>query len=199
MMSVVVNKKSLEQQDHVQLVNPPSVLTDVRQLKVSYMCSKPQIVFLEIEAVIVHNLRLIQSKILSKSWKCSAGRSRRRSVNLNLDDRFLFRPDFLNKDPLIVDTNTVTIRAWILDEKLLRFAQKENDGYKRARVKIFHVSHIPPPYSRPPRTFYSSCESWRYKILKMAFTQLMLTCAIEQGKFYLFINSRMGELGAFKV
>lgn len=200
MMSVVVNKKSLEQQDHIQIINPPTVLTDVRHLKVAYMCSKSQIVHLQIEAVVAQNLRLFQATIFNKSWKCSAGPSRKRRVTLSLDDGYLFRPDFLSRDPLMIDTNTVTIRAWILDPKLLQLAQNNNDSYKRAKVKIFHVSTIPPPYSRPPRTFYSSCESWRYRILKMSFTHVMFTCPVEQGnmnilftliKFSLYITQSL--------
>jgi hypothetical protein len=182
-MSVVVNKDSLSDQEHIQILKPPSVLTNVRRLRVDYRCSKEQVVNVQIEAVLVQNLKLIQSKLFYKSWTCSKGPSKIRNVKLKLQEKFVVRPDFLNKELVLIDGNRVIIRAWIIDVETLPLVKDNDDGYQRAKVKVFYGSSVPPPYSRPRRRFIKSCESWRYKVLEALSTKAIDSCPFENGEF----------------
>ncbi|CAC5426209.1 unnamed protein product [Mytilus coruscus] len=178
-MSVIVHKDVLLDQEHVQVLNPPSVLTNASNLKVQYLCSGQKIVSVEIEAVITYSYKDVHSKLFHKSWKCSKGSLRTRNVPLKLNEKIVFRPDFINKDIIFIDNDSVIIRAWIIGTDMLPIAKQNDDGYKRSRVKVFYLSSIPPPYSRPQRKIYKSCLSWRYTVLVSLSVSKINTCSYE--------------------
>ncbi|KAJ8316168.1 hypothetical protein KUTeg_006182 [Tegillarca granosa] len=174
----VVTDSEFKVQDHIQILNPPNVLSNGELFSVEYKCSDERIVGLEI---ITYIEKYKKKKIFQKVWKCSSGNndSKVRRVKLKLKDKFAYRPDIFNKDFQLA--SRTKLQAWILDPAWWTSAKRNHNAYSRSKIKVSYNATILPPYSRPQKKIFG-CLPWSWQIILDLSTTYISKCPKEHEK-----------------
>ncbi|CAH1266390.1 SEL1L3 [Branchiostoma lanceolatum] len=175
-MSMVVDKKSLTEQDFVRVLNAPEFFTATPDLSVpvEYRCSKDRIIGVDVRAssLVRNNVDIFKFR-----WQCekTLGQSKVRTVAITLPDTVLYKEDRLVRRAVFV--TSMELRVWLIDKSL--WTQYKMNHYVRALAKVSYPMQSVPPYSRPPKD-HKQCWRWDVKMIdRFANDFKYATCPLE--------------------
>ncbi|KAK3106808.1 hypothetical protein FSP39_000229 [Pinctada imbricata] len=169
-MSLVIDTKSHNREDYVQVTNLPKYVYHTDWIKVEYACSKQRIVGVEIVADVE---KFTKRKIFRKAWKCNpSARNKSKYVKLKLPDNLAYRPDLYSSEYKFVYNSK--LKAWILAPDWWKVAKRNHDAYSRSLVKVSYDVNFPAPFSRMPRP-----RRWPYNVISDISVMNIPSCPYE--------------------
>lgn len=180
-VSMEIGRKSFQDQDMVQIVNLPEVLSHGMWITVEYRCSRDRIIGVELIGKTEKGTKNSEHKLFKKAWKCRSENKaiKKKHVKLKLCDSQAFRQDLFNSKMTFV--TSPKLQAWNLDTAWWPSCRKWHNAFWRASVKVSYDIKLPSPHFRPSKGGVNNCPKWPLKILAEVQMKTIEVCRREPG------------------
>uniref|UniRef100_A0A8C5SFF7 SEL1L family member 3 n=1 Tax=Laticauda laticaudata TaxID=8630 RepID=A0A8C5SFF7_LATLA len=140
-------------EDYIHLNVQDKTLRNSIGISVSYFCSKPCIVTLEVKASLEFRNTM---SVYKKRWE-GGHVQKNRTVSLTFPNSMVFRDDYLIKRSLNVDY--VILYAWITHKEAMVHHALRAESYWHAVVRDYSFLDPVPPFKRPYKE-HNRCLTW---------------------------------------
>lgn len=158
--STTLESGTTPKQDFVQILQPPTFISNNTQISVEYWCNSHKQVGLEVSIWTEVHINVV---VFFHSWKCIPRTDSHliENVTVELGKEFAYSPGHFNRNPVFIDKTL--IQVWVVDSltwlRHLRGTANHLSVYAHASAKASYRTTILPPLVRPDYPL-PWCLSW---------------------------------------